>query len=724
MWTDEQLLEQGWTQPQIDQWRNEQQSPAADIPAVHEPAMPLPTSEPTTAVATPEPSIPIAETKPGSLSGISAGISSEKTQLILIVIMLVVAPLSLYSSLFAEGPTGAQGEEGVAGVNGTAGSSFHLVLSGEELPTCDQTINNQIFFVADVSGFEVCQDNAWTTVDLTGEQGQAGTDGADGQAGADGQDGTNGTDGQSGTDGADGQDGTNGVDGQNGLTSLIVSSVEPNGANCPNGGTRVETGVDDDGNGLLTLDEVDDLLFVCNGENGTDGTDGVDGTDGADGADGTNGSSTTTTMVARLSIAPAYLGCNGTGELLQQGMDNGAGNGIALNGVLESGEVISSALICTTFEVAQVHDINPLGHANPTDFATINSTLYFTAYNGSVSGIWSLDANDNLTLVHTGTALNMRAVGSQLMFLGQSASLDVEPWVFEPTNGTAWQIADIFPGNSGSFAGEFTLLGTTVFFSARDSAGSTGLGLYDLWAYETVNHSVWKVEPDIQPTNLVAVNSDLYFSAGINNANVELWKHEIATNTTFMVQDIRPGNLGSSPQHLVVMGTTIYMSAIEGTVNGGELYAYNTLANATSLAADIRPGVASSMISETAVLGTRVYMTATSGTHFELWVYESQNQSFWQASNLQITTGNNAPAGLTVHDYTVYFSADDGTTGEELWAHNSINATVWQVIDLKPTGGSIGDIHVHGGNVYFSGEDNWDGRELWRLIFSKDVTFV
>ena len=115
MWTDEQLLEQGWTQPQIDQWRSEQQPSASDIPAVHEPAMPLQTPEPTTPVVTPEPSIPIAETKPDSLSGGFAGFSSDKTQLILIVIMLVVAPLSLYSSLFAEGPTGPQGEEGVAG---------------------------------------------------------------------------------------------------------------------------------------------------------------------------------------------------------------------------------------------------------------------------------------------------------------------------------------------------------------------------------------------------------------------------------------------------------------------------------------------------------------------------------------------------------------------------------------------------------------------------------
>ena len=142
------------------------------------------------------------------------------------------------------------------------------------------------------------------------------------------------------------------------------------------------------------------------------------------------------------------------------------------------------------------------------------------------------------------------------------------------------------------------------------------------------------------------------------------------------------------------------------------------------MAADIRPGVAASMPSDLVVLGTQVYMKASSGTYFELWVYDSQNNSFWEISDIQSTSGSGGPSGLTVNQYTVYFSADDGTSGEELWAHNSINGTTWQVIDLKPIGGNIGDIHVHEGNLYFSGEDNWDGRELWNLLFSKDVSFV
>ena len=92
-----------------------------------------------------------------------------------------------------------------------------------------------------------------------------------------------------------------------------------------------------------------------------------------------------------------------------------------------------------------------------------------------------------------------------------------------------------------------------------------------------------------------------------------------------------------SPEWLVLMGTTIYMSAGAGTTYGTELYAYDTANNSTWLAADIRPGVAGSGLSELVVIGTRIYFHATSGTYFEMWVYESTNNSFWAATNIQTT---------------------------------------------------------------------------------------
>ena len=695
MWTDEQLLGQGWTQEQINQWRIDEGIQVETVTSLVAATNTLPE---------------IVESKPGSVAAGAATFLNDKTQLILVVCMLIVAPLSLYSSLFAEGPRGPAGQEGQQGENGTAGSSFHLVQSSSDLPDCDESLQNQIFFVANDSGFTVCQNGNYFNVDLTGPQGESGlngTDGIDGVNGTDGVDGTNGTDGQDGDDGTDGtngidgQDGSNGADGSDGLTSLIVSSIEPNGVNCPDGGTRIDTGIDDNEDGALGSGEIDDTVFVCNGA------------DGNDGSDGTNGSSTSTMMVATLSIAPSYLGCNGTGQLLQQGLDDGSGGGIPQNGILEAGEILTSSLICTTFSVSQVVDMNVgSGNSAPSNFVTVNSTMFFTASAGGSAELWSLDTNGTLTSVYSGTALGLQAVGSHLMFLGSDASAGLEPWMFNPSNTTAWRIADINPGTSGSFAGQFTLLGTTVYFSARD-----GAGVFDLWAYEQSNSSVWKVDDGSGPLEIVVVGSHLYYAT-----SNELRMYNTTSSTSYDI-DINPGPLASSPSSLVVMGTTIYMSANDGSA-GKELQAYETTNNSTWTAADIRTGVAASLPSYITVMGTRLYMQATSGSYFELWVYDTVNNSFWEVSNIQSTSGSNGPEDLTAHQYTIYFSANDGTTGEELWAHHAINGTTWQVVDLDPSGGYVGEIYLHGGNIFFASQDGTTGIELWQLLFSRTVTFV
>ena len=109
-----------------------------------------------------------------------------------------------------------------------------------------------------------------------------------------------------------------------------------------------------------------------------------------------------------------------------------------------------------------------------------------------------------------------------------------------------------------------------------------------------------------------------------------------------------------------------------------------------------------------------------------MWVYESTNNSFWAATNLQTTSGTGGARHITVQGSNVFFASDDGSTGNELWAHNMINETTWQVIDLNQGSGSsnILDIHEYEGNVYFSANDGSTGHELWRLIFSRQVTFV
>src|SRR5688500_17711103 len=59
--------------------------------------------------------------------------------------------------------------------------------------------------------------------------------------------------------------GDQGPPGSPGANTVIATTDEPAGAYCPNGGTKVEAGVDDNKNGVLDSDEVINTTYVCDG---------------------------------------------------------------------------------------------------------------------------------------------------------------------------------------------------------------------------------------------------------------------------------------------------------------------------------------------------------------------------------------------------------------------------------------------------------------------------
>jgi len=62
-----------------------------------------------------------------------------------------------------------------------------------------------------------------------------------------------------------------GPTGATGLSSLIATNTEPAGSNCPFGGTKITTGLDDNGDQILDEAEIDSTAYVCNGEPGPAG---------------------------------------------------------------------------------------------------------------------------------------------------------------------------------------------------------------------------------------------------------------------------------------------------------------------------------------------------------------------------------------------------------------------------------------------------------------------
>ena len=84
--------------------------------------------------------------------------------------------------------------------------------------------------------------------------------------------------GSDGKDGEPGQPGAPGQNGANGISAMVVSTTEPAGSHCANGGTKLEIGMDADGDGILIETEIASTQYVCNGANGQPGQQGQPGT--------------------------------------------------------------------------------------------------------------------------------------------------------------------------------------------------------------------------------------------------------------------------------------------------------------------------------------------------------------------------------------------------------------------------------------------------------------
>jgi hypothetical protein len=106
--------------------------------------------------------------------------------------------------------------------------------------------------------------------------------------------------------------------GDDGRPNLLAVTAEPAGANCTSGGQRIDYGVDDDGNGTLDAAEIDGTTYVCNGASGDDGL---------------------RSLIA-VTAEPAGANCATGGQRVEYGIDDDG------NGTLDAAEVDGTTYVC------------------------------------------------------------------------------------------------------------------------------------------------------------------------------------------------------------------------------------------------------------------------------------------------------------------------------------------------------------------------------------------
>ena len=146
----------------------------------------------------------------------------------------------------------------------------------DELPECNDTRHGWLYFVGEGSEFRYCStENTYKSITFTA----SGIDWKGAYESAP-ENPTrnwayyNSTEGKSylwdgsewqilAKDGGSGSTAADGADGADGKSSLVVVADEVAGDNCANGGTKISSGLDENGNGTLDANEVESSSYIC-----------------------------------------------------------------------------------------------------------------------------------------------------------------------------------------------------------------------------------------------------------------------------------------------------------------------------------------------------------------------------------------------------------------------------------------------------------------------------
>lgn len=359
----------------------------------------------------------------------------------------------------------------------------------------------------------------------------------------------------------------------------------------------------------------------------------------------------------------------------------------------------------TSVGTTMVKDIRPGGNGSyPSELTAVGSTLFFSAGTATGRELWKSDGTSGGTVLVKDIAagsyygypadskpLNLTALNGHLYFSAWDETNGRELWTSDGTEAGTALVKDISPGDSSSFSNYY--YGSSPGFAVADG--------------------------------------EIFFSAYTEEEGRELWKTDGSEAGTTLVKDINPDvysyyysdeGISSRPEQLTAVGDQVFFTADDGD-NGEELWLTDGTEAGTQLVKNISPSYYDSPSQLTAV-GSTLFFTADNGTNGrELWKSDGTNGGTTMVKDIFVGSGyysSSYPAGLTAAGSTLYFSADNGSSGRELWKTDGTNGGTAMVRDILPgSGGSIYSYYssepfgVAGTKVVFAADDGQRGDEPW-----------
>jgi ELWxxDGT repeat protein len=361
--------------------------------------------------------------------------------------------------------------------------------------------------------------------------------------------------------------------------------------------------------------------------------------------------------------------------------------------------------------------------SSPADLANVNGTLFFAADDGT-SGVelWRSNGTAVSTFLvkdinpagNSSNPTGLTNVNGTLFFAAADGTTGRELWKSDGTPAGTVLVKDLEPEAGSSNPEHLINVNGTLFFTA---AGG-------LWKSDgTLGGTV--LVKDVSATALTDVNGTLFFTV-VGFSSVQLWKSNGTTEGTVRITEFQgaPG----IPPVLVdltnVNGTLFFgLAVVEPLCPGGcvissLLKSDGTLSGTTYVKVF---GVDSLIGNLTNVNGT-LFFTAGQGSlalsffDLELWKSDGSPAGTVLVKDINPGIGASNPHRLTNVNGTLFFAADDGTTGTELWKSNGTAAGTVLVRDINAGSGSSHPANLTNlnGTLFFTAESLATGRELWR----------
>ena len=233
------------------------------------------------------------------------------------------------------------------------------------------------------------------------------------------------------------------------------------------------------------------------------------------------------------------------------------------------------------------------------------------------------------------------------------------------------------------------------------------------------------VSRDSDPQEFLQIGNLTYFTADDGVHGRELWKTDGTAGGTVLVKDVHPTSgvyAGSYPSHLTNVGGILYFTADDG-VHGTELWKSNGTAGGTELVADLRPGDAFSSSAPGGLVSFngQLFFTADDGSHGrELWTTNGMGGGTDRITDLNAAGDSfQVDTQLVSFNGSLIFAASQGTSGTQLWTSNGTSGGTMLLKSIRTGGDGIthfdpDHVAVTASTLYFVANDGSTGDELWK----------